>query len=161
MPFLPWDSFDFETAMSPEEILTTLKARVEPKKVFRFSSEGAADFEGTVAEDGFTINRIIRYHNGFLPIVTGKFRQGKAGTIIAIEMRLHRFAAAYMSVWFGGLGAGAVLMLCKGEGTQLVVGLLGVAVMITLGLLLMNWPFWYEAKKQKAMLLEMFGVRYR
>src|SRR5438067_5331361 len=102
MKLWPTDSFEIETTMSEEEIASALRKWIEPRKTFRLSWDHAA-FEGSFTNDGFKITRIIHYRNGFLPVVRGRFLAGPSGTRVKIEMRLQKFSAIFMAVWFGGV----------------------------------------------------------
>jgi hypothetical protein len=160
MRFWPSDSFEIETTMTPEEIVDSLKCGVEPKKLFRFSSAHTV-FQGDLMRDGFKISRIIHYRNSFLPIVHGTFRPGHSGSIVSIKMRLHRFVAAFMCFWFGGVVVGmlAVIFGLSSGKTQVSLMLLIPFGMLAFGWALVSGGFWFEAKKQKLLLIEMFKKR--
>lgn len=47
-------------------------------------------FEGTVSEEGFDINRILRYYrNSFLPVIHGRFSPLGQGVRIEVTMTFH------------------------------------------------------------------------
>ncbi len=160
MRFLPHDSFDIETSMSPEEIARSLKASVEPRKLFRLSSKHAI-FQGELLCNGFKISRIIHYRNSFLPIINGTIRASHSGFIISINMRLHRFVMAFMCFWFGGVSIGmltAIMGLLSGKTHSSLILLIPFG-MLVFGWALVSGGFWFEAKKQKRLLIEMFKKR--
>jgi hypothetical protein len=157
MKFLPYDKFEIETTMSPEAFVAALNSQVEPKRLFRMSSNHLP-FQGDISRDGFRITRIIHYRNSFLPIVSGKYFPGPSGIVVEIWMGLHPLVIVFMCVWFGGVGFGAFAML-----SGLVTGQVQASpiLLIPFGMLLFGWAlvsggFWFEAKKQKRMLIEMF-----
>src|SRR5712671_2639644 len=108
MRFWPSDAFEIETELSTEEILESLRLNVEPKTLFR-SSSNHTTFQGDLMRDAFKISRIIHYRNSFLPIIHGTCRPGHHGTTVAVKMRLHPFVMAFMCFWFGGVGIGGLI----------------------------------------------------
>jgi len=158
MKLWPSDRFEIDTAMSPDEIVAALESNIEPGKFFRFQRHHAP-FQGKVYEDGFRITRIIHYRNSFLPVVTGKFLPGASGIKVAIRMGLHPLVTAFMCVWFGGVGLGMIGViagLLSGQAPASLMLLIPFA-MLAFGCALVWVCFWFEAKKQKTMLLEMFS----
>jgi hypothetical protein len=157
MKLWPSDSFEIETRLPPEKIASSMGSWVEPKKLFRFSSDHAL-FQGNVTLDGFKMTRIIHYRNSFLPVLRGTFLRAPAGTTIRIKMELHPLVMAFMCFWFSGVGLGlavATTALVSGR-TQLSPMLLIPLGMLAFGLALVLGGFWSEAKKQKPLLLGMF-----
>jgi len=152
MKFLPSDKFEIETTLSPTMIVDSLHLSIEPKKLFRMSSSSNhKPFQGEITQDGFKITRIIHYRNSFLPIITGRFLPGNPGLKVEIRMGLHPFVIAFMSIWFGGVGLFCTLELVFGEADLwMPMG------MVLFGIALVSGGFWFEAKKQKPMLIEMF-----
>ena len=163
MKFWPSDRFEIETTMSPEEIVAALNSKIEPKKLFRFSSDHAP-FHGDISRDGFRITRAIHSMNSFLPVVTGKFLPGDSGIKVAIRLGLHPLITAFMCIWFGGVGLGVIAALAGLLSGQ---ALASPMLLIPFGMLVSGWAvvsggFWFEAKKQKPMLVEMFkGLKTR
>ena len=158
MKFLPYDRFELETQMDSKAIIEAMKTKIAPRKLFRFSSDHAP-FQGEISSDGFEIIRIIHYRNSFLPVICGKFQPNASGTRIIIKMRLHAFVAFFMCVWFGGVGLGCFVLLNSVFNGQKIMSL---AMLIPFGMLIFGWAlvsggFWFEAKKQKPMLVEMFN----
>ena len=157
MKFWPCDSFEIETTMSPEDIVASLSAKVEPRKLVRLTgfSSHHAEFEGHISPDGFKITRILSYRNSFVPVITGRFLPRGSGTKIAIRMRVHLLATAFMCVWCGGLVWPVIAGLLTGPPTAILLSV------VSLGMLVFAWAmvsggFWFEAKKQKEMLIQMF-----
>jgi ABC-type iron transport system FetAB permease component len=153
----PSDSFEIETTLSPEEIVESLQSAIEPAKVFRFSSKHAT-FQGKLTADGFKMSRIIHYRNSFLPIIHGTFRAGDSGRIVSIKMRLNLFVAAFMWVWFTGVGLAIFVFtfaFLKGKIQSSPILLIPFG-MLVFGWALVSGGFWFEAKKQKPILIAMF-----
>jgi hypothetical protein len=98
---LPYERFAIETTLSPEEVAQRLRDVTEPGRLLRIRSERSKEFRGSVNDREFTITRIIRYRNSFLPAVRGRIEPAQDGTCVEVSMRLHGFVLAFMGLWFG------------------------------------------------------------
>jgi len=138
------------------EIVATLDACIEPKKIFRFFSKHKT-FEGELTQDGFKVMRIISHRNSFLPVITGKFIAGQSGSTISIKMRLHAFTSAFLCVWFGGdiLGIAIVLIGLASGRVMPTIHLIIPFGMFVFGFVMVVSCFWPEAKKAKGILTEI------
>ena len=122
------------------------------------SSSNQKPFQGEITQNGFKITRIIHYRNSFLPIITGKFLPGNPRLKVEIRMGLHPFVTAFICIWFGGVGLISIIFLASMlSGTTTF----SIDSLIPLGMLVFGWAlvsggFWFEVKKQKPMLIEMF-----
>ena len=161
MKLWPYDSFEIDTQMTAEAIAAVLNDRIEPTKWFRWL-EDHKTFQGTITRDGFKITRIINYRNSFLPIISGFLHPGPSGISVAIRMRLHPIITAFMFVWFGvALGIVAFIAALFGRQTEEHLVLLIPFGMLFFGWALMSGVFWFEAKKTKPILIEMFNGQLR
>lgn len=77
-------------------------------------------------------------------------------------MSLHPLAMTFLGIWFFFLLAFWMVMIGAviTDGQDYKIALLPLP-MILFGFLLMNLPFWYEVKKAKKLLKEVFGLSYR
>ena len=146
--------------MSTQEIIAVLNSAIEPRNLFRFSRRHKV-FQGSISHDGFKITRIIHYENSFLPVIRGTFRLGQSGITVSVRMRIHPLVAAFMCVWFAGVGLGVLIVLAG-----LLSGRIepSPVLLIPFGMLLFFWAlfsggFWFEANKAKRILMEMFHQR--
>ncbi|MBN1359761.1 MAG: hypothetical protein JW993_04175 [Sedimentisphaerales bacterium] len=160
MRFWPSDSFEIDTTLSREDIITHLNSSVQPGKPFRFfpSSAGHKNFRGQISQDGFKISRTIDYANSFLSVITDRFLPGQSGTKVAVHMSLHPFVGGFMYVWFGGIGLGFVVTmfgLFSGRVAAFPIVLIPSA-MLVFGWALASGCFWFEARRQKPVLIQMF-----
>jgi|LGVE01.1.fsa_nt_gb hypothetical protein len=158
MKILPSDRFEIETELPLETAVEILQSSVEAKKFIRFSS-GNAPFQGEISYDGFKITRIIHYQNSFLPVVTGKFLPGNSGVRVVVHLGLHPLVSAFMYFWFGGLGLGIIGIVAKFISKQI---LFSPMLLIPFGMMIFGWAlvsggFWFEAKKQKSMLIKLLN----
>jgi len=159
MKIYPKDTFEIDTTMSAAEIYVVLDAVVEPPKWFRWRSADNKMFQGEFSTDGFKIMRIIRYRNSFLPVIEGTVTPTLSGSRIAVTLRLHRFVGIFMLSWLGGVSIGIFAFLgaaLKGNMAPLPA-LLVPSGMLLFGIGLTSGGFWWEARKTKPVIIELFN----
>ena len=157
MKIYPKDTFEIDSTLSAGEIFSSLDAVVEPPKWFRMWSSSGKKYQGEFSYSNFKIWRIISYRNSFIPIIEGQITPAASGSHIAITMRLHRFVAAFMLFWLGGVSVGLVtfsLAAMRGKMKPLP-GLLIPLGMLLFGIVMTSGSFWWEAKKTKPFLVEI------
>ena len=162
MKLWPSDSYEIQTPIQLEEVVRRLEEQIEPAKWFRISHTHKF-FQGEVSREGFKITRIVHYRNSFLPVIRGTFKQGEPGVTVLIRMRLHPFVTAFMYFWFGGVSLGILAViagLLSGQ-TKIQPMMIIPFGMIIIGWALITGGFWFEAKKQKAMLIAMLEASHR
>jgi hypothetical protein len=150
---VPYETFEVVTHLSSKDIVDRLRQNTEPKRWFRFSRIHQ-EFEGEIEDSSFSINRIIDYRNSFLPMLKGVIEGSSHGTIVKVRMLPNVFVLLFMTLWFGGIGTFACLALFSGPKAALP-GLIGPAVMLLFGSVLMNWAFWPEAKISRKKLIDI------
>jgi len=152
MRLLPRDAFEIKTTMSREEAVRRIDSRI--------GYPGADHFRGQIQPEGFTISRMIRYRNSFAPVILGQFRQEDGGLVISIRMRMDLVTTGVMAVWFlMGIGmfiVMGVMQLCTEARVLPYVPVAG-GVILLFGWAMMSGGFWYEAKKARAILMDIFG----
>ena len=104
MKFIPFDKFTLETKKEKSELTNILLNQIEQKKHFRikqyFSDDELKPFEGKIDNNTFKINRIIKYQNPFLPIITGKFKSlNNGGSKIEIFIRVRYSIMFFIVCW--------------------------------------------------------------
>lgn len=158
MKIYPKDTFDIDTPLSASGIFSTLESEVEAPKRFRWWSSSGKKYQGKFNQTDFKIWRIISYRNSFLPIVEGTITPTTSGSRIAVTMRLHRFVAAFMLFWLGGVSLALVsffIATMRGKMAPLPALLIPLG-MLLFGILLTSCSFWWEAKRTKPFLIELF-----
>jgi uroporphyrinogen-III synthase len=92
LKFIPYDSFTLETRSTVSHLVQTLQQHIGRRGFwYPLSGKVEQEFEGTVTEKGFKVNRIITYHNSFLPIMIGRFEERPGSTRVIVQMRLHDY----------------------------------------------------------------------
>ncbi len=105
MIFLPTETLTFKTKLKQDEIISRLSQSVEPEKLIRsglFGSANTKPYEGKITGYTFSIKRIIKYRNSFLPRILGSVEQDIQGTSIKVKMRLQIFVIVFLIVWCSG-----------------------------------------------------------
>lgn len=121
--------------------------------VWRWFDKRRQAFEGSVSEEGFKINRIIRYRNSFLPVLQGQFFSHGHGVRIEVMMRLHVSVIVFCLVWIGFVGymlwAFIRQWLEVGKYENAILGPIGMLVFLYL---LVTISFGIEANKARKLL---------
>src|SRR5260221_11313945 len=96
IPIIPYQRWTLHTSLSPEVALRRLQARVARKRVWfgtEFVKKNVGDFEGTVSENEFYLNRILWYSNTFTPMFKGRFFPEPDGLRIELVATPHPVVA--------------------------------------------------------------------
>lgn len=104
MKFIPFERFTIETKKAKVELTNLLLEQIESKRNFRlkhyFSDNDLKPYEGKIKNNSFKINRIIKYQNPFLPIITGKLKtQNNGDSKIQIIMRIKYSVLFFVLCW--------------------------------------------------------------
>jgi len=108
---MPYYSVRIPTRLSTQDAVRRILTLVRPRRSFverlRHALETTTDaprFEGVVSGEMFTVTRVIRYKNSFLPVIHGTVEQGPEGAIVRLRMRLNVATSIFMAIWFASLG---------------------------------------------------------
>jgi hypothetical protein len=110
MRLLPQRTFTIETALSPAEAQARLRAGVEANR-WLSRSHDHLPFSGVVDGTRFELRRIIHHRNSFVPKVRGLIEPAASGSRLVGTMRVHGGVAAFMAVWFVGVGVACLAVL--------------------------------------------------
>ncbi|MBI3822165.1 MAG: hypothetical protein HY289_05735 [Planctomycetes bacterium] len=152
MKLLPYDSFTLETSEPIAVVAGRLTAKLDNSWSSWMSGFGLARWDGTftgkVTEDGFKVEQVLFYRNSFKPVICGRFNAGPTGTVIDLTMRLNFFVVGFMTLWFGGIGAGFITVLPHVIARAVPwYGLPIFVLMWLLGYGLTLGCFWWEASR--------------
>ncbi|MFN6568623.1 hypothetical protein [Dendronalium sp. ChiSLP03b] len=152
MKVLPYNTFTILTTDPLPIVLQRLGAKVEPTKIFRFSTKHAP-YQGTISEQGFQISRIIHYRNSFLPVIRGDFEVQPHQTAVHIQMSLHPFVMAFLGFWFlCWYGAVVPVTLANAMPSNMAAVFLGMPIVM----LIVFWiAFWTEANRSHSELAQI------
>ena len=93
----------YKTHLSEKEVFARLSDFIEPKQIIRsglFGNKATAPYEGDIGVQTFSIRRIIRYRNSFLPQIEGTVQKDFDGsTLIQIKMRMLPFVIGFSIFW--------------------------------------------------------------
>ncbi|AZA82823.1 hypothetical protein C1637_23620 [Chryseobacterium lactis] len=100
MKYLPFERITYRTDLSEQEVMARLSGFVEPKK-YGFGNIHTKEYEGSVGDKHFEINRIIKGRNSFIPQINGNIQKSNGETQINITMKLHWIVFAFLIFWCG------------------------------------------------------------
>lgn len=155
----PRHIFSIDTRLPQMEASARLASQVEPPRWLRLGG-GDKPFQGEFYGRHFSITRIIRYRNSFLPVVTGSVEPSGAGSRVQVHMRMQVFVMAFLVVWIiaaiaMGIGIASEVAAHSVDYDPLLllvpVGMIAFVAAMSLG------GFWFEANKQERMLRELFA----
>ena len=152
MKILPYDTSIILTSDSLPIVLQRLNAKVEPPKIFRFSTRHAP-YQGTISEEGFQIKRIIHYRNSFLPRIRGRFEVQSHQTLIHVQMSINPFVKAFLAFWYLGWFSILVSITLTGSMPLHMATLYVGAPMLMLIISLV--AFWSEANRSRSELSQI------
>jgi hypothetical protein len=136
----------------------------------RFRLRGPQErFTGWVTGVGFQMTRTLGpfERSSFAPVIDGEITPAGDGADVRIRMRLNRFVAAFMAVWFAGVifFAGTITGISLSTQPSAIVGLATSAffagvcgALFGFGYWLMSASFRGEAKRATALLCEALGA---
>ena len=156
MLLLPIDTITYRTKLSEDEVIRRLTASIETEKKVRSifaSSPITKPYEGKIDSNQFTIRRIIRYRNSFLPEIAGTIQQGIGETLVRVKMHLHIYTIIFLGLWCSMVGffcLGSLLRIMNG--TKLTSAELKPFGMLLFAYVLTMVAFKYESIKSKKQL---------
>jgi hypothetical protein len=158
---LPWRRYEILTHIQPAEALDAIGRATGPRgSIWRPVWRRTGDFEGTVGPQGFEINRVIRYRDFFLPMITGKMAPAPGGTLITVSMRPWWFVIVFWLFWMTFVAVFlAAILLAKSGMPNRSIGVLVGAGLLAFGYLLCSVGFGLEARWAKQMLEKVFTGR--
>jgi hypothetical protein len=161
MKLLPIENITYQTKLKEEDIIHRLVENIEPKKMFRFGSGSTKPYEGEIDENTFSIRRIIRNKNSFLPQIKGKIEKEYYSTIISVKMRLRLSVIIFLCFWCGCVGFICMLIIFiiltkSSESSGFPVGAIIPFGMLFFAYGLTMVSFKAESNKSKKYLKELF-----
>ena len=162
MKYTPVDKFIIESNKSELELISRLQEQIEPKIYFRYhpynSDKKLKPYEGEIENNSFSINRIIKYRNPFLPKIKGKFTtQYGGGSKIIVKMRIMYLPFIFMVFWsFGPMLFFFTFPENSVNQKTLIPKILISSIWIIIGYFFTYLPFNYERKKSKKFLIDLF-----
>jgi len=156
MSIPPYDRFVIESKLPVREVVERLRTYVQATQKYRFGSgqfqraSSTRKFQGILSENGFTLSRIIKYGNSFLPVIDGAFEPTSRGTTIQVRMKLHWAVVCFMAVVVAVLAVGTVRGLTELWPSPAFA--IVPAFFLTMLWLMSFLGFRWEAKRARALL---------
>jgi hypothetical protein len=159
MKYLPFEKYTISTSLSVEEAKRRLLDNLEPSRNLQYIGNATKPYSGRIGIEEFTISRVIRYRNSFLPDIKGRFVNEMGHTEIHIVMRPTIVVLAFMGVWMSGIliacVASLVSLLAPSGGPFSPMELIPFG-MLLFGYLLCTLGFKVESAKSKQFLAELW-----
>lgn len=156
MKLLPHFKIKASSHLSADEILISLTKEIEGRKIM-WTSGNHKYFQGSVGKDWFCISKIIHYKNSFLPTINGKLTSNNTGTDITVKVGFNGVIIFFMTLWttlcfYGGFAIFHDYIVKRDVPETMF--LLPISFFI-FGWGLAIGGFWFEAKKQKPVLIKL------
>ena len=117
IPIIPYKHIRISTALTVEQAVSLISSAISPRRTLsNWSVSTGKEFEGSVNEQGFKIQKIIHNRNSFLPVLYGKFVPTEMGTKVDIHLTMDRLTIIFVCLWLAASG-GAFLLLARGSMT--------------------------------------------
>jgi hypothetical protein len=163
MWFLPYRRFRLTSPLPSAEVAARLAAAVEPIRWTRWLwGRPGRPFEGEAGPSGFRVTRIIRYNNGFRPVVRGRVLPAPDGSVVEGAMAMHLWVTVFMAVWMAMAGLAVVacglVFLRDGVNGRWRPELLFPVGMLAFGWAVMTGGFALETRWSLAALREVVGA---
>lgn len=166
--FLPFEKYVLTTKMHYDDVYKRLADNIDPKKnthFFAFYRDSDKPYHGEISGNTFTMSRIIKYKNSFLPVIKGKISSSVGQTQISIKMRPEMFALIFGTMWMVLVGLVCVGLLLGGllNFRQIIERGFSPAFLIPFGMfifgyLLISISFKKESKKSKQFLATLLDA---
>jgi len=113
MKYFLFEKYSLTTNLTRDEVHDRLEANLHPGKNWPFlvRNDTTQPYIGSLDTDGFVIRRVLRWHNSWQPITTGRFSNTATGTAITIRVQPHIMPLLFMTFWtfvIGSVFIGAV-----------------------------------------------------
>ncbi|MFZ1678023.1 MAG: hypothetical protein WAT91_12160 [Saprospiraceae bacterium] len=162
MNILPFKNLSFRSELKPTEIIERMQAVTEAEKFIRipiFNDTETKLYEGEITDQHFSIRRLIKYRNSFLPRIKGEIITESNRTRIEVRMRLHIVIIIFVIFWCTMVGIGCFVFLLL----SIRDGKLNPFILVPLMMLIFGYgvtvvAFNYECNKSQKDLEQIFGA---
>ncbi|HCG7094557.1 hypothetical protein P3538_22730 [Vibrio parahaemolyticus] len=154
MKFIPYHDFQFDSALSKDEVLNKIQDRTDKPTMLRRRKR--KEFTGSVFTNSFDISKNLRRRNSFSPIIKGCVEDIDAGARITILMRMHPLIIVLTLFWLVFIGASSVVMLYRAENIELPLFI--PIIMLFCGLVFPPVSFWSEVRRQETRIRELLST---
>lgn len=157
MRYLPFEHIIYTTHLSEEEVMDILSRCVGQKSGRIFRNSPVKAYEGYINGSRFTISRVVKNRNAFVPRITGTVQQDNTETRIEIKMQLSAlvnfFSILFCLMAFSFLIAGMMRSDQDDGDALLAAGMLsGIYLLMMLG-------FKTESKKSGQLFEKLFDAK--
>jgi hypothetical protein len=155
MKWLPYESWEVRTPLGRADLVTALRARVDPARWAPWKSRTL--FWGRITTRGFMISRRAWQSLALQPVLYGKFLPAESGASVHVRMMPHPVAILVLGAWLVGLCLCGALALVSPEQIKSWPGMIQLGAMVVFGFVALYGSFWAyapEAKRECVDLIE-------
>ncbi len=154
MILVPYESFKIKTSWPLDDVLLKIANHVETKKTY-WTLDISKSFQGIIKNDGFRLHRRTIFRISPC-VIYGKFDQISTGTVIIAKMSYHPLIIALMCLYLAIILFGFIDAIMNAVAGPIVIFALLILLIISWFCIFMG-GFWFEAKKSKSLLNDMFS----
>ena len=169
MKLFPSDSFEIHTDLPPEQVVELLRSETIPRdkisrcRVWSALHRSDRHFYGKVWKDGFELisTPTFFWHNSFTPRMRGTVRPTEGGTVVTVDMELHRSVRIFMGFAFifillhGVLWIPTCLLMAVAGKYYFLLTTPGPVVMLLAFRYMPSFSFWWDAPTHKQRLRQL------
>ena len=154
MILVPYESFKIKTSLPLDDVLLKIANHVETKKTY-WTLDISKSFQGIIRKDGFRLHRRTIFRISPC-VIYGKFVQISTGTVITAKMSYHPLIIAFMCLFLSLILFGFIdATMNPVAGPNVILALLILSILSWFCIFMGG--FWFEAKKSKSLLNDMFA----
>ena len=110
MNFIPFLKINLQTKLNEKAVCEIIAKNTEPSQFIRssfYKSEDVKTFEGKTNGNTFSIRKIYRSRNIFVPQIEGNIENSFGTTTINLKFRLQKFTIGILIFWLLGMSIAA------------------------------------------------------
>lgn len=93
MLFMPFRKIEIRSPLLPDQVIERIAPHVSRRRPWFRSLHGKAGFTGEISRIRIRLQPVIRGHNSYLPLMTGRITSREEGSILEITQSIHPVSA--------------------------------------------------------------------
>jgi hypothetical protein len=161
---LPYERLTFRTHLSDEEILQKLNTVIEPMPLIRWFWSKHKPYEGIIYGYRFSIVRVARMKDTFIPYIRGEISPETEGCSIHVTIQPHRMTLVFIAFYCVLFGCASLGWFLLGIASTIETGVIDLsifssalpAIFLILGYLFFTSAFKRQSVKSRAFFRKLF-----
>ena len=161
MKIIPNEDITLVTYFSKKDVCNILKENLQeiPKITF-YERKNQKLFEGRMHNDRFEIQRTTNVKDIFLPKITGVISKGIRNTVIKLNFKPYKNVLIFLSICFGFIACVLIASIIGVYFSEIEAwSIIPMAIMLVLGIKIVNFGINLEIKKAKNELITLFNAK--